>query len=345
LPSAPGSPSPRVATRRSAGDDTATNISRDWLAYCGLLAAGGVLAILCRGFPANLPFWMPWEFSWPVFLAIALSLAWFFRGLKNLPACERPALWRNACFVIGVVADYTVLQTHFDFYAQHMFFMHRWSQFVIHHAAPMLIALGASGPVIRAGMPDFLKPLVDARPVKAVMDVLQHKAVAPVLFVALLYFWLLPGFHTRAMLDRNLYELMNASMAINGIMFWSLIVDPRPHPPARLSTLWRALAILIIELPQMVLGAILSLSSSDYYPVYSICGRVFDMTALNDQHFGGLIIWLPGTMMSFAAMIVVLWVMRVNEEKAEAEQLANELSAPALAEEVAAARSDSVRAP
>jgi len=318
LTSAAGSP--RAAARRSIGEYRSVGISRDWIAYGGLLLAGGALYTVCRVFPANLPFVLPWEFSWPEFLATALALAWFFRGLRKLPRGEHPAMWRSLCFVVGMLADYAALQTHFDFYAQHMFFMHRWSQFVVHHLAPMLIALGASGPVVFAGMPDFLKPVVAARPVKAVMDALQNKLVAPLLFVAMLYFWLLPGWHTRAMLDRNLYDLMNWSMAINGIMFWSLIVDPRPYPPARLSTLWRALGILIIELPQMVLGAVLSLSSTDYYPVYSICGRVFEMTALNDQHYGGLIIWLPGTMMSFAAMIVVLWVMRANEEKEEARR-------------------------
>jgi len=292
-----------------------------WFAYGALLAVGGVLYVLCRWFPADLPFWMPWEFSWPVYLATALALAWFFRGLARLPPSERPAMWRNAAFVVGMLADYAVLQTHVDYLAQHMFFMHRWSQFVLHHAAPFLIALGASAPVLWAGMPDFLKPLLRLRAATATMDYLQNKYVAPVMFVAMLYFWLLPDFHTRTMLDRNLYDLMNWSMAINGIMFWSLIVDPRPHPPARLSILWRALAIIAIEIPQMVLGAILSLSSTDYYPVYNICGRVFDMTALNDQHYGGLIIWLPGTLTSFAAMIAVLVVLRINDEKAEKARL------------------------
>src|SRR5262249_8549875 len=80
-------------------------------------------------------------------------------------------------------------------------------------------------------------------------------------------------------------------------------------------SLMRAALIMVIELPQMVLGAVLSLSMTDYYPVYTICGRIFDMTALNDQHYGGLIIWLPGTLTSFAAMIVVLAVMRINEER------------------------------
>jgi putative membrane protein len=151
------------------------------------------------------------------------------------------------------------------------------------------------------------------------MAVLQHPVVAPFLFVGLLYFWLIPQIHTRVMLDANLYALMNWTMAVNGVMFWSLILDSRPKPPARLSHLMRAALILVIELPQMVLGSILSLSEHDIYAVYSICGRVLDMTALNDQHYGGLIIWLPGTLTSFAAMIVVLVTMRLNEEKAANE--------------------------
>ena len=296
--------------------------ARDWLAYGALLLAGGVLYVLCRLFPADLPFWMPWEFSWPAYLATVLSLAWFFRGLSRLSASERPAMWRNAAFVLGILANYAVLQTHVDYLAQHMFFVHRWAHFVLHHAGAFLIALGTSGPVVRAGMPDFLKPLIDASPLRRAVDFMQHPAVAPFLFVGLLYFWLIPGLHTTVMLDRDLYDIMNWSMTINGIFFWCLILDPRPKPPARISSLMRALLIIAIEIPQMVLGAILSLSMTDYYPVYNICGRVFDLTALNDQHYGGLIIWLPGTLTSFAAFIVVLVVMRLNEEKAEKARLA-----------------------
>jgi putative membrane protein len=299
-----------AVTRSSAGDDRSS-----WLSYAALLVVGAVLDVVCTRFPADLPSFFPWEFSWPVYLATVLTLAWFFRGLNRLAPAERPAWWRNALFLVGVIGNYVVLQTHIDYLAQHMFFVHRWAHFWLHHTGGMLIAFGMSGPVLRAGMPAFLRPVLDAPPLRRTLDLLQHKAVAPVLFVGLLYFWLIPELHTRVMLDRRLYDVMNWTMTINGIMFWSLIVDPRPHPPARLSTLWRALAILIIELPQMVLGAVLSLSERDYYPVYNICGRVFDMTPLNDQHYGGLIIWLPGTMMSFLAMIVVLVVMRINEER------------------------------
>ena len=299
---------PAIASRSSL---------REWFAYGGLLAAGGAAYVVCALYPADLPFWMPWEFSWPVFLVTLLTAAWFVRGWKLLPAMARPPSWRIACFALGIGLDYAVLQTHVDFYAQHMFFVHRWAHFVLHHLGAFLIALGFAGPTIRAGMPEFVRAVFDIKPVTRTVDFMQHPVVAPVLFVGLLYFWLIPHIHTRVMLDADLYDVMNWTMAINGIFFWSLILDPRPKPPARISSLMRAALIMAIELPQMVLGAILSLSMTDYYPVYAICGRIFDMTALNDQHYGGLIVWLPGTLTSFAAMIAVLVVLRTNEEKAE----------------------------
>ena len=237
--------------------------------------------------------------------------------LGRLPRAERPALWRIASFVLGVLSIYVVLQTRLDYYALHMFFVHRAQHFVLHHSGAFLIALGASGPALWAGMPRVLHPILGSRPVKALVDFIQHPAVAPVLFVGLIYLWLVPSLHTRVMLDLRLYNLMNASMAIDGIFFWCLILDPRPKPPARIGSGLRALLVIAVEPFQMILGAILSLSSTDFYPVYRICGRIWDITAISDMHYGGLIIWLPSTLTSFAGMIVVLVNMRLNDEAAE----------------------------
>ena len=291
-----------------------------WSGYAALLLVGAILYVLSTFFPAEMPFWMPWEFSWPEYLATVLSLAWFARGLARLPRAARPAIWRNVAFVLGVISLYVVLQTHIDYYAQHMFFIHRAQHFVLHHAGAFLIGLSAAGPAIWSGMPEFLKPILGSRPVRATVDFIQHPAVAPELFVGMIYLWLIPGIHTRVMLDVRLYNLMNWTMAVDGIFFWCLILDPRPRPPARIGSGLRALLVLAVEPFQMILGAILSLSMIDYYPVYKICGRIWDIAAISDQHYGGLIIWLPSTLTSFAGLICVLVAMRLNEEKAEREQ-------------------------
>jgi len=293
-----------------------------WWIYGVLVLVGGIVSFLCARFPAELPFWMPWEFAWPVYLAASLTFVWFVRGLAALPRASVPSTWRLCAFLLGLLSIYAVLQTRFDYLAQHMFFVHRFGHFVLHHAGAFLIALGTVGPVLRAGMPAWIHPVLDWSITRKTVDVSQHPVIAPLLFVGLLYLWLIPAIHTRVMLDRNLYDLMNWSMAVDGIFFWLLILDPRGKPPARLSFLVRFLLIIVIEITQMFLGAILSLSSRDYYPVYRICGRIMDMTALNDQHYGGIIIWLPGTLMSFAAAIAVLVALRIHEEEGESARLA-----------------------
>jgi putative membrane protein len=108
-------------------------------------------AISPSGCPGN----FPGRFTWPP----ALTFWWFFRGLKNLPRAQHPPLWRSICFVAGLASFWIVLETRIDYYAQHMFFVHRWAHFVLHHFGAFFIALGMSGPVLWAGLPDFLKPV------------------------------------------------------------------------------------------------------------------------------------------------------------------------------------------
>ena len=69
---------------------------------------------------------LPYEFSPTVFLMCWGAIICFFAGLrKHRRAGGRFGLWRSAAFVLGVLMVYTVLQTPFDYIAQHMFFMHR----------------------------------------------------------------------------------------------------------------------------------------------------------------------------------------------------------------------------
>ncbi len=262
--------------------------------------------------PAAMPPWAPWDYSWPVFVATVLALAWYWRGIASTDIVLRPPMWRRASFVVGVALIYAVTQTHTDFYAQHLFFVHRAQHIALHHLGPFLIGLGAVDEMLARGMPAFLMRPLRRRVVARAMAVVQHPVVAPILFVGLIYFWLVPAIHFRAMIDARLYAVMNWSMTIDGILFWSMILDPRPKPPARTHHLTRALLVILVAPPQILLGALLTFSSSDLFPVYEICGRLLPMSAIEDQHLGGLILWIPGAMMSIPALIAVLSAMRVQ---------------------------------
>lgn len=250
----------------------------------------------------------PWEPSPTVVAAIAVTAILYARGCRVRPV----SAWRKLSFWTGLALLYVALHTRLDYYAEHAFFVHRIQHLLLHHLGPFLIALSYPGSTLYAGMPvawrnRWLRPALAWKPVRLALNILLHPAVAALLFVGLIYFWLLAPVHFDAMLDVRLYRVMNWSMAVDGLMFWWLVLDYRPAPPARLAPGVRILLTLAVMPPQILLGAVLSLSPHDYYTVYSVCGRAFaDMSAITDQHLGGLILWIPGAMMSLAGALVAL---------------------------------------
>jgi putative membrane protein len=299
-----------------------------WRGYALVAGVGVALSWLCRAYPSQLPVWAPWDFSWFEFLAVALSLLWFFRGIAALPIEARPPTWRRVFFLLGVGSIYLVLQTRFDYLALHMFFLNRVQHVVMHHLGPFLIALGCGGSTVKAGMPQALQRSLENRWLRRALALVQHPVVAPILFVGLIYFWLVPAVHFRAMIDPRLYKVMNWSMVGDGLLFWSLVLDPRPRPPARLSFAWRAVLGVGVMYPQIALGALIGFHGRDLYPYYAFCGRLFpSISALADQAIGGIIIWIPPAMMSVISLILVLNFMRQQEDrrppKAEESAMAN----------------------
>ncbi len=301
-----------------AGDEPGREGLHGWAWHGGVVALGALLAWLSATHPAEMPFWMPWNFSWPEYLTTALVLLWYLRGLARMTPEERPSAGRRIAFFLGLGAVYAVLQTHFDYMAQHMFFLNRAQHVVMHHIGAFLIALGFSGPALRRGMPGWMLRIVDWKPLRRAIGALQQPVLAPFLFVGLFYFWLIPAVEFRAMLDPTIYAVMNWSMVLDGVLFWTLVLDPRPKPPARIGYGTRAALSILVMFPQIGLGAVIAFATTDLYPFYNLCGRLYpSIGALSDQHFGGLMMWIPPAMMSAIGVVVVINALRLHENNME----------------------------
>jgi putative membrane protein len=280
-----------------------------------LLAAGILLSWLSGAHASVVPAFGPWDFSWTEFLATGLVLWWYGRGVAASPADERPTTARQVSFVLGIGVMYAVLQTHFEYLAQHMFFLNRAQHIAMHHLGPMLVALAWPGAAIRRGMPAPLHRIVDHPAVTGAINAIQQPVLASVLFVGLIALWLTPPVHFRAMIDARLYTVMNWTMVLDGVLFWCLVLDPRPKPPARLSFGGRAACVFGVMFPQIGLGAAITFSTHDLYPFYAYCGRVYaSVGPLYDQSLGGLIVWIPGAMMSVVGVLLVLNNVRLNDD-------------------------------
>jgi putative membrane protein len=255
----------------------------------------------------------PWEFSPTILVACAAAAALFWRGLRRRrQAGLATGAGRTLSFYVGLVLTYGVMQTYVDYLSQHMFWVHRAQHLVLHHLGPFLIMLAVPHEVLGWGLPGRLRdgvllPLWRSRPLRLLYRLVQNPLVSPLLFVGLIFFWLTPSIHFDAMLSASRYKLMNWSMLVDGLLFWWLVLDPRPPRehgtlgyPARILMLWA------IMLPQIAIGAHIALSKSVLYDVYGVCGRAWPVSPLVDQATGGIVTWIPAAMMSVLAILLVL---------------------------------------
>jgi putative membrane protein len=291
-------------------------IKADPVVYGVIVVAGLTLWWLTRQHVSWLPVWAPWEFSFVEFFGAWLTVWWYVRGLMLAPAAERPSAARILSFLVGMLVIYTALETRYEYLAEHQFFFNRIQHVGMHHLGPFLIALSWPAATLRRGAPPWVTRLFLHPAVRATTNVLQQPVIAGVLFVGLIFFWLTPSIHFRAMIDPRLFSLMNWSMVVDGLLFWFLLLDPRPKPPARVSYGARAALSVLVMFPQIIGGAMITFSPKDLYTFYDLCGRIYpELGAHYDQTVGGLIIWIPPGMMSVLALVLILNFLRKAEER------------------------------
>jgi putative membrane protein len=239
---------------------------------------------------------LPWEPSLLTLLAMAAATVAYLIGARH----TRPSSGRQILFWIGMSLFYVTLQTHADYYAEHAFSLGQVQHVLLHHMAPFLVVLAQPGVALLTGLPAPVRTVIQRTLAWPPLAIFAHPAVAGLLFCTLIIVWLVPTIHFYAMLDARLYRLMTLSMAINGLMFWQVALYGRATLASRM------VMLLAVIPPQIALGVALTLADRVVYPLYSLCGLAFGLTPLDDQHLGGMAIWLSSGMMSAVALLIVV---------------------------------------
>jgi putative membrane protein len=255
----------------------------------------------------------PYEFYLEVVAFCLLAALAYGRGLyvrraNGLSIAIAPAI----SYFLGLTLIYVLMHTYIDYLSQYMFWVHRLQHLGLHHLGAFLMVLGRPHEVLPYSLPPGPRAVARRILYHPVVQwpyrVVQQPAIAGFLFVGLIYFWLLPSIHFDAMLSEWVYRIMNASMVIDGLLFWWLIVNPRGKLDGGFSFGKRVLLLWLIMFPQLALGAYIALSNGVLYDVYAVCGRAWPVSPITDQQLGGLITWIPAGMMS---LIGILYCLRL----------------------------------
>ncbi len=244
--------------------------------------------------------------SWPfdpwLLAALGLAAGLYLRGWLTLRR-RNPQRWhagqRNA-FVGGLAAIYLALASPIEPFAALLLQVHMVQHLLLMMAAPPLLWLGAPLFPLLRGLPQPVRtywaaPLLRSPALRTLFGRLTHPVAALPLFVATTWLWHSPAAYELALRSSGWHYLQHACFLATGLLFWYPVVRPYPSQP-RWSP-WLLLPYLILaDLQNTVLSALLTFSSHVLYPYYLQVPRLGQLSALEDQSAAGVLMWVPGSL-------------------------------------------------
>lgn len=263
------------------------------------------------------PWWTWWQYSPEIVLGLFFA-GWIYgRGIARGATSE---VWRHIAFYGGLAALALALLSPIEPLADHVFAIHQIEHMLLRTVGPLLLLLSAPQAALMRGLPDWLRrpvvqPMVASPGVRGVFGFLSRPPVATFLFLFVTYFWMWPSWHDIAILNEPIHYMWHVSLLLSGLLFFSVLLDPRPAPAgpgigARLVMFWLA------AMGNILLGAFLSFKSGQLYHAYDAVGR-FWLSPASDEQIGGLTMWIPGTMMFAMAALVVLYRWGKDEGRSD----------------------------
>lgn len=250
-----------------------------------------------------------WHLTADIVLPTIAVVIIYVRGMIRRDAVKR-RVWRHGLFFAGLAAVFLALQSPVDPIAERLFFVHQIQHFLLRMIGPMLIALSQPQAMLIAGLPSIarrtiLAPVASSGPAKRLFGSISHPFTATAIFVGSLYFWQIPLYHNKALLNEPLHYLMHVTMLLAGGLFWWLIFDQRGQPKGLRHGV-RLIMLLMAMLSNILLGSYITLKTTILYDAYDHLGRLFEYAPLADEQLGGMIIWIPSSMMCLLAVIIVI---------------------------------------
>lgn len=298
-----------------------------------LLGLGG-LSIAGFGWPAvahdrggltAVTAWSAWQFTPDIVIGTLLVALVYVAGMARHRAAQLPQILRHVAFFTGLAVVFLALQSPIDTISEHLFAMHQAQHLLLRMLGPMLIVVAAPQAMLIAGLPSWarkgaLAPLASSRGLRMVFAILAHPFVVTMLFIGVLYFWQIPRYHDLALLDEPVHYGMHAAMLVAGLLFWWRIFDRR-GPPVGLRYGVRLMLLWLVLLSNIVLGAYTTFKATVLYRAYDVLGRFGDVSPSSDEHLGGIIIWIPSSMMCLIAVLAIIHMWGRQETRLERRQI------------------------
>ncbi|MBI3924333.1 MAG: cytochrome c oxidase assembly protein [Armatimonadetes bacterium] len=243
-------------------------------------------------------------------VVVSLLYAAAVGPLRRWIAPEEAFPRREACWFYGaVLVLFLAVGTPLDEIGEkYSFAAHMLQHTLLIYPVPVMILLGTPAWILR--------PLVSLEWSRPLFYFLTRPLVAALLFNVCLILWHLPGLYEWALRDPRIHFLEHASFIGVALLAWWPAIPRLPefpglHPGPAL------LYLLPMGIAQSPLFAFLTFSGEVYYPTYASAPRLWNITPIEDQILGGVLMKVVGMAVMFAAMAVAFYRWHSMEWRSE----------------------------
>jgi putative membrane protein len=253
--------------------------------------------------------WMHWTVHPSTVIGIAALGALYAWRAHVIGRNAGPTPAQRVAFGSGLVVLFAALNGPIhDLSDSYLFSVHM----VQHLLLTMLVT-----PLLIIGTPAaILRPAVAHRRVLAIARQITTAPAAFVLFNVTLIAWHLPPLYNLAMRNHDVHIVQHLCFLVTSVLMWWPLLSRVPELPA-LSRPLQLLYICLLMIPMSVIGMIITYADEVLYPAYESAPRTWGLSPLEDQLIGGLIMWIPGSLIYIALLTVVFfrWAREAEVEE------------------------------
>ena len=228
--------------------------------------------------------------------------------------------WRCISFLLGLLTVWVALASPLDTFSSFIITAHMIQHMLLMMIAPPLILLGAPLIPLVRGLPifaarEFAGPFLNWRVAQRIGRALTNLWAALVLMGVVMFAWHTPRLYELALASSSWHEVEHACFFFASLIFWWPVVQPWPSRAQ--SPRWLVVPYLLLaDLQNTALSAILVFSDRLLYPSYAAMPRLSGFSATHDQVAAGAIMWVMGSMAYVipALIIAVQWLSLPSSE-------------------------------
>jgi putative membrane protein len=121
-----------------------------------------------------------------------------------------------------------------------------------------------------------------------------------------LWIWHAPRLFESALRHETVHDIQHLSFLASALVFWAAMVEARKQAQQGAAIVY----LFTTTVHTSVLGALITFATRPWYAAYLQTPRGWGLSALEDQQLGGLIMWVPGSLVyvGVALALLVRWI-------------------------------------